>query len=92
MITYHAYERAYERGGLKKEAAKTLIKEAIRYGKNADFFKSTRKEYLLQLEKDGGNLCEAVYHKSFVFIITPGNACKTVFKAPEWFMYDLKIP
>ena len=82
MATYHSLRRAYERIGLKAEAAEKEICRAYAAGLGAEEFNSREKAYLESKGLAGGY---AKVYKGFCYIFSEEAVCITVYPVPAWF-------
>mgnify|MGYP001105565943 CR=1 FL=1 len=82
-VTKHSLDKAKERLGINKKYAEKRITDALRRGKTSRDFSSWERSFLEQEGKDG---CYAVAYNGFCYIVSPANACVTLYPPlPSWF-------
>ena len=83
MTTYHGIQRTKERTGFNMKTSERFIENAIERGKEAEFFPTRERDYLLQKEEQEG--CKALVYNTYCFIIGTDNNCITMYSVPGWF-------
>lgn len=81
-VTKHSLEKIKERLGVNLKRAEKRITDALTRGKSAEDFSSWERSFL---EKEGKDGCRAVAYNGFCYIVSPDNACVTLYPLPIWF-------
>jgi len=86
-VTKHSLDKAKERLGINKKYAEKRITDALRRGKTSRDFSSWERSFLEQEGKDG---CYAVAYNGFCYIVSPANACVTLYPPPSVLVWTQK--